>query len=129
MAGIDLVKDKHNKMITTLSDNIGASINLEEFKQFKNRFKGVLSLLIIKNATNIMEISDALEKKGLIAPGEYDYLKTVLVDFNVSIVRDIIEPAEEDIKKMKSTKESQFRSDTGNDVLESKRRILHSILC
>ena len=129
MAGIDLVKDRHNKMITTLSDNIGASINLEEFKQFKNRFKGVLSLLIIKNATNIMEISDALEKKGLIAPGEYDYLKTVLVDFNVSIVRDIIEPAEEDIKKMKSTKESQFRSDTGNDVLESKRRILHSILC
>ena len=129
MAGIDLVKDRHNKMITTLSDNIGASINLEEFKQFKNRFKGVLSPLIIKNATNIMEISDALEKKGLIAPGEYDYLKTVLVDFNVSIVRDIIEPAEEDIKKMKSTKESQFRSDTGNDVLESKRRILHSILC
>jgi fumarylacetoacetate (FAA) hydrolase family protein len=92
MAGIDLVKDRHNKMITTLSDNIGASINLEEFKQFKNRFKGVLSPLIIKNATNIMEISDALEKKGLIAPGEYDYLKTVLVDFNVSIVRDIIEP-------------------------------------
>jgi fumarylacetoacetate (FAA) hydrolase family protein len=129
MACIDLVKDRHNKMITMLSDYIGALINLEEFKQFKNRLKGVLPPLIFQNATNIMEISDALEKKGLIAPGEYNYLKKVVVDFNVSIVRGIIEPAEVDIKKMKSTKESQCRSDTGNDVLESKRRILHSILC
>ena len=129
MVDIDLVKGKHNEMITKLSDHIGESIDSEEFKQFKNRFKGVLPPLIIKNATNIMEISDALEKKGRIVPGEYDYLKTVLVDFNVSIVRDIIEPAEEEIRKMKSTKESQLRSDTGNDVLESKRRILHSILC
>lgn len=116
MAGIDLVKDKHHKMITTLSDHIGGSIDSEEFKQLKNRFKAVLSPLEIKNATNIMEISEALEKRGYIEPGKYDYLKEVLKSFNVRLVKDIIEPVEEDIKKMKSTKESQLRSDTGNEL-------------
>jgi len=99
------------------------------FKQLRNRFRAVLTPLEIKNVTNIMDILEALGKKGHVAPGKYDYLKEVLNSFNVRRVKDIIEPVEEDIKKMKSTKESQFRSDTGNDVLESKRRILHSILC
>ena len=129
MAGIDLIKDKHYKMITTLSDYIGESIDLEEFIKLKSRFKAMLTPLEVKNATNIMDISDALEKKGNIAPGEYKCLKEVLNSFNVSLVKDIIEPVEEEIKKMKSANDSQFRSDTGNDVLESKRRILHSILC
>ena len=119
MAGIDSIKDKHYKMITTLSDYIGESIDLEEFKKLKNRFKAMLTPLEIKNATNIMEISDALEKKGHIAPGEYNCLKEVLNSFNVSLVKNIIEPVEEEIKKLKSAKESQFRSDTGNDVLEN----------
>ena len=99
------------------------------FKQLRNRFRAVLTPLEIKNVTNIMDILESLGKKGHVAPGKYDYLKEVLNSFNVRRVKDIIEPVEEDIKKMKSTKESQFRSDTGNDVLESKRRILHSILC
>jgi ribosomal protein S8 len=129
MAGINLIKDKHYKMITTLSDYIGKSVDLEVFKKLKNRFMAMLTPLEIKNTTNIMEISDALKKKGHIAPGEYNCLKEVLHSFNVSLVKNIIEPVEEDIKKMKSAKESQFKSDTGNDVLESKRRILHSILC
>ena len=128
MAGIDLVKDKHLQMTTTLSNYIGGSIDSEEFKRLKNRFRAALTPLEFKNATNIVDILEALENKGHVAPGKYDYLKAVLNSFNVRLVQDIIEPVEEDIKKMKSTKESQLRSDTGNE-LESKRIILHSILC
>lgn len=127
MAGveIDLVKDKHLQMTTALSNHIDS----EEFKQLKNRFRAVLTPLQIKNATDIMDIFEALEKQGHLEPGNYDYLKDVFNSFNVGLVKDIIKPFEEEIKKIKSTRESQFRSDTGNDGLESKRRILHSILC
>lgn len=127
MAGveIDLVKDKHLQMTTALSNHIDS----EEFKQLKNRFRAALTPLQIKNATDIMDIFEALEKQGHLEPGKYDYLKEVFSSFNVGLVKDIIEPVEEEIKKMKSTRESQFRSDTGNDGLESKRIILHSILC
>jgi len=102
MAGIDLVKDKHLQMTTALSNHIGGSIDSGEFKQLKNRFRAVLTPLEIKNATNIMDILEALEKKGHLAPGKYDYLKEVLNAFNVLLVQDIIEPVEEAIKKMKS---------------------------
>lgn len=127
MAGveIDLVKDKHLQMTTALSNHIDS----EEFKQLKNRFRAALNPLQIRNATDIMDIFEALEKQGHLEPGKYDYLKEVFSFSNVALVKNIIEPFEEEIKKMISTRESQFRSDTGNDGLESKRRILHSILC
>lgn len=89
--------DKHAYLTTELSNYIGRSIDKDQYEQLINRLKSVLTPKDRQNANTIMDILESMEKKSYIAPGKYADLKKILNEFDERIVRDVIEPIEEEI--------------------------------
>ena len=90
--------DKHAKLTTEISNYIDHSIDSDQYIRLKNRLKSVLTPKARKDANDILDIFNSLEKIGFMAPGKYDKLKNILLEFDHSLVRDVVEPIEEEIK-------------------------------
>ena len=90
--------DKHAKLTTEISNYIDHSIDPDQYIRLKNRLKSVLTPKARKDANDILDILNSLEKIGFMAPGKYDELKNILLEFDHSLVRDVVEPIEEEIK-------------------------------
>lgn len=90
--------DKHAKLTTEISNYIDHSIDSDQYIRLKNRLKSVLTPKARKDANDILDIFNSLEKIGFMAPGKYDKLKQILLEFDHSLVRDVVEPIEEEIK-------------------------------
>lgn len=90
--------DKHAKLTTEISNYIDGSIDRDQYVRLKNRLKSVLTPKARKDANDILDIFNSLEKNGFMAPGNYDGLKNILSEFDKGLVRDVIEPIEEEIQ-------------------------------
>ncbi|XP_052084454.1 caspase-14-like isoform X2 [Mytilus californianus] len=94
-------KDLHAKLTSDLNEQFGL-FESDRYEQFVNRLKAKLSPKASKEAKNIMDILEALERNGTIGPGNYKYLKSVIRDYDVRVVADLIEPTEREIQKILS---------------------------
>jgi hypothetical protein len=90
--------DKHAKLTTEISNYIDHSIDRDQYIRLKNRLKSVLTPKARTDANDILDILNSLEKIGFMAPGNYDKLKPILKEFDHSLVRDVVEPIEEEIR-------------------------------
>ena len=90
--------DKHAKLTTEISNYIDHSIDRDQYIRLKNRLKSVLTPKARTDANDILDILNSLEKIGFMAPGKYDKLKPILKEFDHSLVRDVVEPIEEEIR-------------------------------
>ena len=90
--------DKHAKLTTEISNYIDHSIDSDQYIRLKNRLKSDLTPKARKDANDILDILNSLEKIGFMAPGKYDKLKQILLEFDHNLVRDVVEPIEEEIK-------------------------------
>ena len=90
--------DKHAKLTTEISNYIDHSIDRDQYIRLKNRLKSVLTPKARTDANDILDILNSLEKIGFMAPGNYDKLKLILKEFDHSLVRDVVEPIEEEIR-------------------------------
>lgn len=90
--------DIHTRLLTKLTEYIDITINEYAFESFKK----LLTLTPKENvdANNMSSLLTILERKGTIAPGNYKKLKDALSSIDVTIIRNVIEPAEADIKRL-----------------------------
>ncbi|CAC5406552.1 unnamed protein product [Mytilus coruscus] len=90
------IQDGHRRLISTLTEYIDEPIDEHEFKLFKSLFK--LTPKDNKAANDMSSLLSILERKDIIAPGKYEKLKEVLSGINVKIIRDVIEPIEDEMR-------------------------------
>lgn len=90
--------DKHAKLTTDISNHIDHSIDPDQYKRLINRLKSDLTPKARKDANDILDILNSLEKIGFMAPGKYDKLKKILLEFDEGLVHNVVEPIEEEIK-------------------------------
>ncbi|VDI43290.1 Hypothetical predicted protein [Mytilus galloprovincialis] len=94
-------KELHAKLTSDLNEQFGL-FEADRYEQLVNRLKAKLSPKVRKEAKHIMDILEALERNGTIGPGNYEYLKRVIREYDVRVVADLIEPTERDIQRILS---------------------------
>ncbi|CAG2236017.1 unnamed protein product [Mytilus edulis] len=94
-------KELHAKLTSDLNEQFGL-FEADRYEQLVNRLKAKLSPKVRKEAKHIMDILEALERNGTISPGNYQYLKNVINEYDVRVVADFIEPTERDIQRILS---------------------------
>ncbi|XP_052079770.1 uncharacterized protein LOC127717933 [Mytilus californianus] len=104
------IQDIHRRLTTELTDHIDATINNHEFQCLKNLFK--LTPKEIKDAHNMSSLLSILERKDIIAPGKYEKLTEALLKINNKIIREVIEPIEDEMKLQSSKLPSQEQVDS-----------------
>ncbi|CAC5390578.1 CASP7 [Mytilus coruscus] len=93
--------DLHAKLTSQLNEQFG-QFESDRYEQLVNRLKGKLSPKARKEAKNIMDILESLERNGIIGPGNYQYLKSFIGEYDVRVVADLIEPTEREIQRILS---------------------------
>ncbi|XP_071140020.1 caspase-3-like isoform X3 [Mytilus edulis] len=105
----DEAKELHAKLTSDLNEQFGL-FEADRYEQLVNRLKAKLSPKVRKEAKHIMDILEALERNGTIGPGNYEYLKRVIREYDVRVVADLIEPTERDIQRILSREQGTSAS-------------------
>ncbi|CAG2219947.1 unnamed protein product [Mytilus edulis] len=116
-------KDLHAKLKGELCEHINHDIEKSEFDKVKNRVKHHLTPKDFKDAVDMQCLLDILEKKNHLKVGKYDILIIMFKDFDVRIVENVIQPAEENIKRIldiKHTTHNNDEDDSSNFVSSDK---------
>lgn len=98
------IKDLHAKLKRDLCEYIDSDINESQFDEVKKRVEFIIKPKGVKDAVNMQCFLDVMEKKDALEVGKYDTLKKIFLEFDARIVRDVIEPAEENIKRVLNLK-------------------------
>ncbi|XP_063396999.1 uncharacterized protein LOC134681346 [Mytilus trossulus] len=94
-------KELHAKLTSDLNEQFGL-FEADRYEQLVNRLKAKLSPKVRKEAKHIMDILEALERNGTFGPGNYQYLKNVINEYDGRVVADLIEPTEREIQRILS---------------------------
>ncbi|XP_060080339.1 caspase-3-like [Ylistrum balloti] len=95
------MNSRHLKLLNELANYFDPKVDQHEYDQFMNSFRAFLSPLAMKKSHNLLEAFKNLEKKGTLAVGKYDELRSIVRNFNVALV-PIIDDAEQDIVKLQT---------------------------
>ncbi|KAK3100992.1 hypothetical protein FSP39_000061 [Pinctada imbricata] len=115
----------HNKLLVELSCNY-LHPRCEDGRIF-DRFKGNCRLHldhVERGFEKLEDILDALEKKGKLEVGNYDFIRKMVYDVDQRVIV-VIDAAEQRIKAIIGTKKKKFSNDGSDQTgIEHERRIL-----
>jgi len=107
------VKELHRKLRQFLNDEIGSQDNV--FDDLKNMLKAHIPKGIVDKCKNMQDIFDALEKRGHVAIGKYEFLLKIFESINYKN-EEVINPVKEYQNKILYLQTSRGKTNTTTGV-------------
>lgn len=101
------IRNLHNKLLSAVAlDYLDKSINGgHDHRRFLLNCRKHLTTPREQSITNVTDVLDLFERKGIMSPGDYQILKDMVKDVNQQIVH-LIEETEQSINRIKEGPES-----------------------
>ncbi|KAJ8300152.1 hypothetical protein KUTeg_021671 [Tegillarca granosa] len=94
-------KSIHTRLLTEISNYVDPRVNQHQYDQTLHRLRDLLKPIEQKQSKNIMDILECLEKRGIIAVGNYSAIRDRLNEFDVEL-GGMIDDAVEEINKIEN---------------------------
>ena len=98
--------EKHAKVKNDFVEHINR-LQTDEREQVVSRLKASLHPSERRSLTHVLDVLGVLERNKIIGCGNYEFLKTVVEEFDVDIVDAVLEPAEQEINNMKGLQKNE----------------------